>query len=209
MAEIIVVHGNPGSGKSTQCELVQREGLYKYQVRHISVGDRMRDIRTGRSDSSVEDFINDPEAPSPLPDDIVNEAIFELIQPDDDSVAQTLALIDGYPRHPSAVEVFMDAVDSGKHNFLGVLVLQVSLEESITRILARGVRSGEMTDDDNLREFAETRYLQDTDTTMRALDELSQHATVLNIDANQSAESLGVDFRAAVTGLIDVVTGPH
>lgn len=209
MAEIIVVHGNPGSGKSTQCRIVQREGLDKFAVKHISAGDRMRDIRTGRSDSHVADFINNPEAPSPLPDNVINEAIFELIQPSDDSAAQTLALIDGYPRHPSAVEIFIDTVKSGEHNFLGVIALQVSLEESVARILARGVRSGELTDEDTLREFTENRYYQHAETTLRAIEELSKHAKVLNIDANRSVENLSVDFRVAITGLINAANGQH
>lgn len=179
MSEIVVVHGSVGSGKSTQCSRLASDGLNGVTVQHISAGNRLRDIRTGREPSKFSRYINDPSAPSPLPDWVVGGTIFEAISNDDSS----LTLVDGYPRHPQAVESFRESVLRNRHRLLGTIVLQLSMNVSIERIVARGKRDGEQVKGSDIRKFAEHRYQLDRQTTNLAIDALSQIAPVRFIDA--------------------------
>lgn len=157
MSEIVIVHGYVGSGKSTQCSHLASDGLNEVTVQHISAGNRLRGIRTGNESSEFSRYINAPDAPSPLPDWIVEGTIFETIGSDDCS----LTLVDGYPRHPQAVESFRESVLRNQHRLLGTVALQLSMDVSIERIVARGKRDGEQVEDNDLQEFAEHRYQLD------------------------------------------------
>jgi adenylate kinase family enzyme len=203
MAEIIVVHGNPGSGKSTQCDLLIESGWSNQAVIHLSAGNRLRDIRTGRTDSRFSSVINDPNAPSPLPDQTVNDAIFELLPGQLNKQQQVLALIDGYPRHAGAVDVFLREVEIGHHTLLGVVALKVSLEVSIERILSRGKREGERVEADSLREYATQRFEQDKETTEQALIKLGHFTFVTTIDASDTKDNVSDRFKSAVSDLVD------
>ena len=203
MAEIIVVHGNPGSGKSTQCDSLVDSGYNNQAVIHLSAGNRLRDIRTGRADSRFSFIINDSNAPSPLPDQIVNDAIFELLPEQMNKQLQVLALIDGYPRHAGAVDVFLREVEIGHHTLLGVIALKVSLEVSVERILSRGKREGERVKADSLREYAAQRFEQDKETTEQSLIKLSHFTVVRTIDASDTKDNVAVKFKSAVSDLVD------
>lgn len=179
MSEIVVVHGYAGSGKSTQCSRLASDGLNEVMVQHIPAGNRLRGIRTGSEPSEFSRYINAPNAPSPLPDWVVEGTIFEAINDGDNS----LTLVDGYPRHPRAVESFRESVLRNRHRLLGTVALQLSVDVSIERIVARGKRDGEQVRGGDMREFAEHRYQLDTQTTNLAIDALSQIAPVRFIDA--------------------------
>lgn len=180
MSEIVVVHGYVGSGKSTQCSQLEYDGLENTRVQHISAGNRLRGIRSGMISSEFSTYINEPNAPSPLPDWVVEGTIFEAI----DNEANDLTLIDGYPRHPQSVESFCATVVARQHQLLGTIALQLSMNESIERIAARGKRDGERMQVPDIREFAKQRYLLDTRTTNLAIDALGKIAPVRFIDAS-------------------------
>lgn len=112
MSEIVVVHGYVGSGKSTQCSRLASDGLNEVTVQHISAGNRLRGIRIGSESSGFSRYINAPDAPSPLPDWVVEGTIFEAISNDNNS----LALVDGYPRLLRLLNLFVTlycAIDTG------------------------------------------------------------------------------------------------
>ena len=198
MAEILIVHGYPGSGKSTLSEKFRNEGGMHIPVLHVSAGNRLRDIRTGRAESQYAPLINDPQAPSPLPDAVVSGALFELIPP---HVIEALALIDGYPRHEKAVGAFIESVNERKHRLIGCISLEVTLETSIERVLFRGERGGEKIKARSLEEFALKRYKDDASTTQRAVDLLGSVAAVERIDANVDIEAVWGSFQGAVQRL--------
>lgn len=180
MSETIVVHGYVGSGKSTQCSRLVSEGVSgASRVQHVSAGNRLRGIRNGTEASKFSQYINDPDAPSPLPDWIVEGAVFEAIDSND-----SLALIDGYPRHPQAVDSFYETVAKSRHRLLGTVAMQLSIDASVERIVSRGKRDGEKMQGDDIREFARHRYQLDTQTTNLAINALSQYAPVRHVDAD-------------------------
>lgn len=200
MAEVIVVHGYAGSGKSTQCSRLEQEGYFDSPVQHISAGNRLRSIRTGLAISTYERIINSPDAPSPLPDEVVSGAILEsVIEPGNNNA---LVLIDGYPRHPTAVEAFRDELANRSHRLLGTIALQVSLETSVQRILQRGERAGEKIKADTLQEFAVQRYRLDRNTTNIAIDSLAEFAPVEIVDSSGERDVVYENFRKSIANLL-------
>lgn len=201
MAEVIVVHGYAGSGKSTQCSRLEQEGYFDSSVQHISAGNRLRSIRTGLAISTYERLINSPDAPSPLPDEVVSGAILEsVLEPESNNA---LVLIDGYPRHPTAVEAFQDELANRSHRLLGTIALQVSLETSVQRILQRGERAGEKIKADTLQEFAAQRYGLDRSTTNIAIEALAEFAPVEIIDSGGERDVVYKKFRKSIANLLN------
>lgn len=197
MAEIIVVHGTPGAGKSTHSERLANYSVNERSVFHISAGNRLRDIRTGIVESAYGDVINSPDAPSMLDHKIVNGVIFEFVlQCPENSVM----LVDGYPRFPDATGVFLEAIKEGNHTLLGCINLNISLETSIERLSGRGVRSGERIKGGSSVEFVEKRYADHLKYTNEAVHALGEAATVININAeldlNTVWEAYNEAFRA-------------
>ena len=193
MSEIVVVHGYAGSGKSTQSgRLVGRYMYGGRPITHVSAGMRLRAIRTGAELSIHAGLITSPEAPSPLPDSVVNDVIFERV------AMGGLSLVDGYPRHEGGVDVFLQSVDREKHRLLGCICLEVSQETSVGRILGRGVRQGERVAADSLREFAAQRYRDDESRIGAAMARIEISAPIERVDANGDIEETWDRFAIAL-----------
>lgn len=197
MAEIVVVHGYAGSGKSTQCEKLAELKYAEEPIAHVSAGNRLRAIRTGVEDSKLAARIISWTDPSPLPDEIVNEAMFESIN----TTAAGLFLIDGYPRHPSAINMFRGAVRASGHSLRGCINLTVSEEVSVERILGRGQRPGERLRGDSLEAYARWRYQEDTAKTQATVDYLGASIPVELVAADTSVELVTPRFIAALGNL--------
>lgn len=195
MAELIVIHGYPGAGKSTQADRLLDDPTMNRELFHISAGNQLRDIRTGSINSKHSDFINSPNAPSPLPDEIVNDIIFEPIE----SISNNpLVLIDGYPRHPSAVDVFTDYIERNNYTYLGAVVLEITLQTSLDRIQSRGIRKGEKMRDQNFVELGAKRYEDHKRLTLTAINQLSEIAPIEQVDANDTEDVVWKRFRSAI-----------
>ncbi len=205
MAGIVVVHGFPGAGKSTNSARMAAEGLevagQTFSVVHASAGDRLRAIRLGAQVSEYSGFINSPEAPSPLPDEVVSGTLFEMVHDKDEP---QLVLFDGYPRFEGSVDGFIDAIKERQHRLLGCVALSVSPETSVRRILARGPRLGDREDirtEAELREHAMRRYAEDFTTTQLAIKKLADYVPVERIKTGSSYERVWRKFSQAVTRL--------
>lgn len=200
MPDIIVVHGYAGAGKSTHCEHLAGEGIDGRSVHHVSAGNRLRAIRGGTVSSYYTAIVNAPDAPSPLPDTVVDGVIFEAIE--GDASLESLILIDGYPRHPTAVEAFHASLERRSHNLLGTIAMTISLETSIARVLSRGQRSGEKIKGDSLKDFARNRYALDRVTTNLAIDALARFAPVNRIVADEDTDKVFLKFRSTVSRIL-------
>lgn len=200
-----MVHGFPGAGKSTNSARMAAEGLevesQHLPVVHASAGDRLRAIRLGAQVSEYSTFINSPEAPSPLPDEVVSGTLFEIIPESDEP---QLALFDGYPRFERSVDGFIDSVHERQHRLLGCVAMSVSEEVSVRRILGRGIRLGDREDIRNpeeLRLHAIRRYQEDFSTTQLAIKKLEGYVPIERIKAGGGREQTWTKFRTAVTKL--------
>jgi len=201
MSEIIVVHGSPGSGKSSQSERLVKSGVDGLSVTHVSAGNRLRAVRAGQIESNFSTFINAPDAPRPLPDDVVNGLMFEPLMHGDAQPAD-LILLDGYPRKPQTVPLFLETVRAQGHDLRGVIHLELSQEVSFLRLMARGVRHGEKIDSDSFHDFAKQRYEQDVFTTHRAVALLGESAVVRTINAEGTKDGVATMFGAVVRELL-------
>lgn len=197
MSEIVVVQGYAGSGKSTHSEHFSRNTYNGENIAHVSAGTRLRAIRTGEEESRYAEIVNDPDAPSPLPDEIVNEVIFEKANP----VPDGLTLIDGYPRHESGVDVFESALRQRQHRFLGTVYLEVTMNTSVSRILSRGKRDGERIKGKDLTDYARKRYKADETQTLHSVHRLGNIAPIERVDANASMEEVYERFYRAMGAL--------
>lgn len=198
MAEVIVVHGYPGSGKTTQCERVAKEGFLGKSIQHISIGDRLNAIRGGRISSDHSDYLNSPEATSPPPDEIAKGVIFEAINED----TKDLILIDGYPRYAHAVDGFYAGLQENNHRLIGTVDFDVSIFTSEHRILERGPREDESSQPDILESFASFRFNRHRQTAHIAMLALSNLAPIEVIDANGSKDDVYGLFSAALGRLV-------
>ena len=162
MTNIIVVHGPPGSGKSDHSRKLSQYSLDDRLIFHFSIGDHIRDIRTGNSNSAFKDCeINDPATPEYTKHQEVNGIVFEYVN---ECPRNSIVIVDGYPRFPEAIGFFKHSIEASNHNYLGCINLRVSQETSVVRLSTRGVRSGErifsITSD-----FVENRYSEYIDHT--------------------------------------------
>ncbi len=198
MAEIIVVHGTPGSGKSTHSEKLTQFSYRGRPIFHISAGNRLRDIRTHSVESRFSAEINDPNAPRLLDHRIVNGIIFEYISECPDN---SIVLIDGYPRFKDAIGVFMEAVKEGGHKLLGCINLNISLETSMARLSGRGVRRGERIS--ITMESVEKRFSEHLTYTTEATNALREFVPVIDVDAEPDMNTVWESYSEACRKLIN------
>lgn len=194
MSEIVIVQGYAGSGKSTHSEHFSQNNYNDTYIAHVSAGTRLRAIRTGVEKSYYADIINNPTAPSPLPDEVVNAVILEKANP----ARNGLTIIDGYPRHESGVSVFEHAIKQRHHFLLGVICLEVTMDTSVSRILGRGKRDGEHIKGLDLADYARKRYEDDSTQTQRSISRLERIAPVERVDANAGIEEVRERFYCAM-----------
>ena len=130
MSGAIVVLGRQGSGKGTQCGLLQQrcDGVV-----HVSTGDMLRDAAAsgtplGRRAEAI------MATGDLVPDDVMCDVVAERLAPLLESGATVL--LDGFPRTPAQAEALagMTAPDGLR----GAVILEVDVAEVSERMLARG-----------------------------------------------------------------------
>lgn len=197
MAEIIVVHGPPGSGKSIHSERMAAEGLSGRPVDHVSAGDRLRAIRTGKIASAYSDVVDPVPGQRILLDHaIMTGVIFEYINQN----PYSMTLVDGYPRFTEAVDGFIEATRVNNHSLLGCVNLEISKRVCLDRILGRGTRPGEVNVSTTL---AEKRYQEHLDFTLPAIAALGRVTEVVNVDAELPMEVVWGSFCRAILTLVN------
>lgn len=199
MAGAVIIHGYPGSGRTTHCKRVASENFDGKSVRHVSVGDQIRAIRQQGIHSNHSNYVRSSETPAHLPDEIVNGIVFEALgtpAPDD------ILLIDGYPCYAPTVDIFHTSLKENNHRLLGTIALDVSLDTSIARTLSRGRRMDDAISNEVWESEIVFRYNRYDQTTRIAILGLSTFAAVETIDANGTEEAVYADFSAALGRLV-------
>jgi len=128
--KVVFVLGGPGSGKHTQCQLIEK----KFKWKHISAGHLLRDeIRNPLSKYGgvIEEIIYDGKI---VPSHITTKLLHETIQNNQNEV--TKFLIDGYPRNLENLTSWInESKDFCDTSF--ILHFRCSEEEMIKRVLNR------------------------------------------------------------------------
>ncbi len=136
----IILFGPPGSGKGTQSERL----ISNYGLIHLSTGDLLRSEIRNQTTLGMEakSFIDKGQL---VPDEVVNGMISSAL---DNNTAAKGFLFDGFPRtkaQAESLDKLLHVKGSGINIFLA---LQVSEEELVKRLTARGLTSGRSDDTD-------------------------------------------------------------
>lgn len=140
---IILLGGQPGSGKSRLGRDIVKNLSSELSVEHISLGERIRAIGRGAISAYSFDIAahlasDYPEEPlnSELTYSLVSEFLFQARKVD-------LVLLDGYPRYIDQVESTYELAIKDGRQLRGMIVTDTSDENSMVRILKRGKKDRE------------------------------------------------------------------
>jgi len=126
MKKLIVVIGLPGSGKDTQIELLTK--LKKVEV--IEAGDLIR--KKSETDMEIKESVMKGEL---VDNSKVNSLIMEKLMSFDDN---SVIISDGFPRRLEQALWLDDFAKTNGIEFLKYILLSITDEEAMTRLLKRG-----------------------------------------------------------------------
>lgn len=198
MSNIIVLHGTPGSGKTTHASKFKE--LYSGGVEHISIGNRLRSIRLGEVKSRYKRDI-DKQAETlaqsaPLNHEIVNGVVFEFVEQCPSMIS---IFVDGYPRFLDQLPLFFESMSQQSNNYLGIISLFISESTCVDRLTGRGKRPGEKQVTD---EFALWRFNEYQTHTVPTIARLSDSTTAININAEPPIDVVWANFHDSAQRLI-------
>lgn len=135
----IILFGPPGSGKGTQCTLLSD----KYNLKHISTGDILRDEMAKGSELGVlaKKFVSEGKL---VPDELIINMLMHEIKNADK--LHKGVLLDGFPRTVAQAKALEENLAQQNKTTDVFIELNVSDDELIKRLLLRGENSGRMDD---------------------------------------------------------------
>jgi len=140
--KLFLIIGAPGSGKTTDAELIAEHN--SDSVAHFSTGDMLRtEVASGSERGKIIDsFISKGNI---VPIEIAIETIMNAIE----STNKNIIIIDGYPRSIEQMEALEAKLDSSETiKLMSVIEVAVSEETARERVLGRA-----RGDDDNVQVF--------------------------------------------------------
>lgn len=187
MSGVIVVLGRQGSGKGTQCGLLQQ----RYDgVVHVSTGEVLRDAAAAGTSLGrrVEAIIAAGEL---VPDEVMCDVVAERLAPLLSS--GTTVLLDGFPRTPAQAEVL--AAMTAPDGLLGAVLLEVDVQQVTERMLARG------RGDDTVAGIARRLELYEAQTAP-LVDWFAERELLVTVEGTGPPEQVSDRLTAAVSGLV-------
>jgi len=142
MKQLFLIIGAPGSGKTTDAQLIAKQNNDK--MIHYSTGDLLRDeVASG---SHMGKAIGDIMSKGNLvPLDIVVETIVTAMH----NAPKDIIMIDGYPRSVDQMNALQEKLDD-QHLIKLVSVIEIEVSEKVARDRVLGRARG---DDDNVEVF--------------------------------------------------------
>ncbi|MEI7918436.1 MAG: nucleoside monophosphate kinase [Candidatus Saccharibacteria bacterium] len=195
--KLIIIHGFPGAGKSTNAERFCEDN---HNVGYVSIGNIWRAIKNKHKSSMHSEFVINADITQPQPDELTNDILFEEISREHND--KELVLIDGYPRFESAIEPFFERISKEKSRVLGGICLEATIQTSVIRMFGRGARKGEEQYTINGINYADkyNQYLEHTHN--RVLPVMQQRVPFLFIDANRESDTVYQDFVSSVSKIV-------
>ncbi len=185
----LVLFGPPGSGKGTQAAYL----VDKYQLKHISTGDLLREEKAKGSELGLE-AKRYMDAGKLVPDEVVIGMIGGVL---DNNVGQVKGFIfDGFPRTVAQAEALDTLLTQKGTSITQLLALQVSEEELVKRILNRGLTSGRA--DDTNEETIRQRVSEYNNKTSLVAGHYDEQCKLTNIAGEGSIEEITTALCAAI-----------
>ncbi len=187
MSGVIVVLGRQGSGKGTQCELLQE----RYDgIVHVSTGDMLRAAAASGTPLGLraEAIMAAGEL---VPDDVMCDVVAERLTPLLRS--GVVVLLDGFPRTPAQAEALSEIAGLG--GLLGAILLEVDTDEVSERMLARGRA------DDTAASIARRLEIYES-RTAPLVDWFEVRGLLERIDGTGEPQEVFDRLSAAVSGLV-------
>ncbi|MGL2762424.1 adenylate kinase [Helicobacter pylori] len=149
MKQLFLIIGAPGSGKTTDAELIAKNNSEK--IAHFSTGDLLRAESTKKTERGllIEKFTSQGEL---VPLEIVVETILSAIK----SSSKGIILIDGYPRSVEQMQALDKELNAQNEVVLkSVIEVKVSENTAKERVLgrSRGVDDNEVVFHNRMRVF--------------------------------------------------------
>ncbi len=146
MKKLFLIIGAPGSGKTTDAELIAAK---HENITHYSTGDMFRaEVASGSQRGQIIDkYIS---AGNIVPIDIAIETILGAIK----RASTDVVIIDGYPRSvEQMVELDKYLANEGEVELVNVIEVDVSQETAFQRVLGRAADADVVRADDNEKVF--------------------------------------------------------
>jgi len=195
--EVIFVIGGPGSGKGTQCELLQREKGYC----HISTGDLIRNLLKEEKieNKQLSEIRTKVQRGELLDDAMITELLAKEIQKNPEAKS---FLIDGYPRTVEQLTLFEKTIQPCNK------ILFFDTTEAIMQSRLLGRAQIEHRDDDNEVTIAKRIKLYQ-EKTLPIIDYIKQnHAEkLIQIDASGKVEEIAAKIKIEIeksNNLVDI-----
>lgn len=190
--QVIIFLGPPGAGKGTQAErLALEKGLVK-----ISTGDMMRAEAASGSELGV---LVAPllAAGSLVPDDILLPIVRAALS----SMSPLRVVLDGFPRNPNQAEVLDETLESLHTQVDKVILLEVSEEVVISRIVTRGASSGRSDDTEDTARARQQVYVAETQPLVDFYDSQGKLARVNGLGSTDEVYGRILEMMAALEPL--------
>ncbi len=211
-----ILLGPPGSGKSTQAELLKKA----LDLAHIDIGSELR--AAAEEDTPLGREINDViHRQHSLTSDAIMKSVFEKAigrVPDSQGL-----LLDGAPRRASQIDEVIQVFQSVGRSISKVIFVSLSEKESIERISKRyicfgcyrpyisgkdiftpdvvcgacGGKIGQRKDD--TEEGVRKRFQVFQSETLPVIEYFAHHGLLLRVDGNQKAEAIFKDIIEKIT----------
>ena len=136
----IVLFGKPGAGKGTQAEFLKA----KYNLTHLSTGDIFRfNIKNNTELGQLAKSYMDKG--DLVPDEVTIKMLQSEVDKNQDSAG---FLFDGFPRTIAQAQALDDFLISKNDKITATVALEADDEILVARLLARGITSGRVDDQD-------------------------------------------------------------
>lgn len=139
MSEVVLLMGPPGAGKGTQADkLAEGRNLHKLSTGDMLRGHVKRGTELGHKAKSVMD------AGDLVPDDLIVSMVRSELEGQD----EVRVLLDGFPRTPAQAKALDDLLDELSAPIDAAVLLEVSEDELVRRLLQRAEEEGRSDDNE-------------------------------------------------------------
>jgi UMP-CMP kinase len=175
---VFCILGGPGSGKSTECKLLERD----LHLKHVAAGDLLRhEVASGSErGASIQDLMKQGKiVPSEWTVELILNALADL------SADHQGVLLDGFPRNMENYETWQTSAPA--YPIACLIELDCPKEIILKRIRARSHTSARV---DDLDDIVEQRILSHERDTRPVIDFLSRRCRVIRIDSSASPDAV-------------------